>query len=140
MVIILVGLGSVVAVILTRLPEEVSLGGALSIAGATGHLDMLDFNFSLDQTYTFWSGLLGGLFLMLSYFGCDQSQVQRFLTSKSISEGRISLLMSAFLKIPLQFGILLIGVLVFVFFHFYQAPLIFDPVAEGELSPETCLP
>jgi len=134
MVIILVGLGSVVAVILSRLPEEVSLGGALSIAGATGHLDMLDFNFSLDQTYTFWSGLLGGLFLMLSYFGCDQSQVQRFLTSKSVSEGRISLLMSAFLKIPLQFGILLIGVLVFVFFHFYQAPLIFDPVAEGELS------
>jgi Na+/proline symporter len=136
MVLILVGLGAVIVVILTRLPEEVSLGGALSVAGATGHRDMLDFNFSLDQTYTFWSGLLGGLFLMLSYFGCDQSQVQRFLTAKSVAEGRTSLLMSAFLKIPLQFGILLIGVLVFIFFHFYTAPLIFDPVAESELSQE----
>jgi len=134
MVLILVGLGTVVAVILSRLPEEVSMGGALSIAGAVGHLDMLDFDFSLDQTYTFWSGLLGGLFLMLSYFGCDQSQVQRFLTAKSVSEGRTSLLMSAFLKIPLQFGILLIGVLVFVFFHFYEAPLVFDPVVEEALS------
>ncbi len=137
MVLIIVGLGTVIAVILSRLPEDVSLGGALSIAGATGHLDMLDFNFSLDQTYTFWSGLLGGLFLMLSYFGCDQSQVQRFLTAKSVAEGRTSLLMSAFLKIPLQFGILLIGVLVFVFFHFYDAPLIFDPVAESELSQDS---
>jgi len=134
MVLIFVGMGAVVVVILSRLPDEVSLGGALSLAGATGHLDMLDFDFSLDQTYTFWSGLLGGLFLMLSYFGCDQSQVQRFLTAKSVSEGRTSLLMSAILKIPLQFGILLIGVLVFVFFHFYSAPLIFDPVAEEVLS------
>ena len=134
MVLIFVGMGAVVVVILSRLPDEVSLGGALSLAGATGHLDMLDFDFSLDQTYTFWSGLLGGLFLMLSYFGCDQSQVQRFLTAKSVSEGRTSLLMSAILKIPLQFGILLIGVLVFVFFHFYSAPLIFDPVAEEALS------
>ncbi len=134
MVLILVGLGAVVIVILSRFPEDVSFGGAMSIAGATGHLDMLDFDFSLNQTYTFWSGLLGGLFLMLSYFGCDQSQVQRFLTAKSVSEGRTSLLMSAVLKIPLQFGILLIGVLVFVFFHFYANPLVFDPVAEEQLS------
>lgn len=134
MIIIFAGMGAVVVVILSRLPEEVSLGGALSVAGATGHLNMLDFDFSLDQTYTFWSGLLGGLFLMLSYFGCDQSQVQRFLTAKSVSEGRISLLMSAVLKIPLQFGILLIGVLVFVFFLFYSSPLVFDPVAEEALS------
>ena len=131
---IFVGMGAVIIVILRGFPEEVSLGGALSLAGATGHLDMLDFDFSLDQTYTFWSGILGGLFLMLSYFGCDQSQVQRFLTAKSVSEGRVSLLMSALLKIPLQFGILLIGVLVFVFFHFYSAPLIFDPVAENMIS------
>lgn len=134
MVLILVGLGAVVIVILSRFPEDVSFGGAMSIAGATGHLDMLDFDFSLNQTYTFWSGILGGLFLMLSYFGCDQSQVQRFLTAKSVSEGRTSLLMSALLKIPLQFGILLIGVLVFVFFHFYENPLVFDPVAEEQLS------
>jgi len=134
MVLILLGLGAVVIVILSRLPEDVSLGGALSVAGATGHLNMIDFDFSLDQTYTFWSGILGGLFLMLSYFGCDQSQVQRFLTAKSVEEGRTSLLMSAVLKIPLQFFILLIGVLVFVFFHFYENPLIFDPVAEGQLS------
>lgn len=134
MVLIVVGMGTVVTLIIARLPEDVSVGGALSLAAATGHLDMVDFEFSLDQTYTFWSGLLGGLFLMLSYFGCDQSQVQRFLTSKSVEEGRTSLLMSAVLKIPLQFGILLIGVLVLIFFHFNAAPLVFDPLVETSLS------
>ncbi len=129
MVLIFVGMAVVVAVILSRLPSDVSFGQALTISGATGHLKTIDFSFDLSQNYTFWSGTIGGLFLMLSYFGCDQSQVQRFLTAKSVSQGRTSLLMSAFLKVPIQFVILLIGVLVFVFFHFSEPPLIFNPVA-----------
>ena len=86
---------------------HVSFGQALHLAGATGRLQAIDFRFDLRETYTFWSGMIGGLFLMLSYFGCDQSQVQRYLTAKSIDEARQSLLMSAFVKIPLQLLILL---------------------------------
>ncbi|MCV4872142.1 hypothetical protein OFB47_30565, partial [Escherichia coli] len=81
-----------------------------------------------------WSGTIAGLFLFLSYFGCDQSQVQRFLTSKSIGEGRTSLLMSAFLKIPMQFMILLVGVLVFVFYQFATPPMIFNPVEAQKIK------
>ena len=84
------------------LPSGVGVDDALTIAGGTGRLNAFDFDFTLTETYTFWSGLLGGLFLMLSYFGCDQSQVQRYLTAKSVDDGRTSLLMSAFWKIPLQ--------------------------------------
>jgi len=138
MVIIFVGLSVVIVVILGRLPEDISLGGALTLAATAGHLETMDFSFDLNETYTFWSGLLGGLFLMLSYFGCDQSQVQRYLTARSVGEGRTSLLMSAVLKIPIQFVILLIGVLVFVFFQFQTAPLLFNPVAAQAVkaSPE----
>lgn len=134
MVLIFVGMAVVVTVILSRLPQEVGLTEALRISGAGGHLTTIDFSFDLNETYTFWSGLLGGLFLMLSYFGCDQSQVQRYLTARSIDQGRVSLLMSAVLKIPVQFVILLIGVLVFVFFHFNQGPLIFHPAVEQRLQ------
>jgi Na+/proline symporter len=91
-------------------------------------MNTVDFTFDVRQTYTFWSGLLGGLFLMLSYFGCDQSQVQRYLTAKSVDEGRHSLLMSAFFKIPLQALVLLAGVLVFVFYLFNQPPMLFNRV------------
>jgi SSS family solute:Na+ symporter len=138
MVIIFVGLSVVIVVILGRLPEDISLGGALTLAATAGHLETMDFSLDLNETYTFWSGLLGGLFLMLSYFGCDQSQVQRYLTARSVGEGRTSLLMSAVLKIPIQFVILLIGVLVFVFFQFQTAPLLFNPVAAQAVkaSPE----
>mgnify|MGYP000194438902 CR=1 FL=1 len=134
MVLILVGLGAVVIAVLARFPDSVSLGGALSVAGSVGHLQTFDFSFDLHSTYTFWSGLLGGFFLMLSYFGCDQSQVQRFLTAKSVSEGRTSLLMSAILKIPLQFLILLIGVLTFLFFNFTSPPLLFHPATEAKMQ------
>jgi Na+/proline symporter len=134
MVLILAGLSVVVIIIFNQLPSEVGLSSALKIAGSADRLSTVDFSFDLNKTYTFWSGLLGGLFLMLSYFGCDQSQVQRYLTARSVSEGRVSLLMSAFLKIPMQFGILLIGVLVFVFFHFEAPPLLFNPVAEEEMQ------
>ena len=110
------------------LPEDVSVGEALHVAGAAGRLKAVDFRFDWTQTYTFWSGLLGGLFLMLSYFGCDQSQVQRYLTAKSVEEGRDSLMMSAFVKIPLQALVLLTGVLVFVFYLFQQPPMLFNRV------------
>jgi len=133
MILIFVGMAVVVVVILSRFPEEVSFGDAMTLAAATDHLRTMDFSFSLNETYTVWSGLLGGLFLMLSYFGCDQSQVQRFLTARSIDQGRVSLLMSAVLKIPVQFVILLIGVLVFLFYHFAPPPLVYNPVTETRM-------
>lgn len=134
MILIFVGMTACVVVIMNQLPSEVSLGRALMIAGATGRVDTIDFSFNLNETYTFWSGLLGGFFLMLSYFGCDQSQVQRFLTARSIDQGRTSLLMSAFLKIPVQFVILLIGVLVFVFYNFQAPPIIFHPEVQERVE------
>jgi Na+/proline symporter len=103
------------------------------MAGATGRLKVFDFSFSLTETYTFWSGILGGTFLMLSYFGTDQSQVQRYLTAKSVDEARSSLLMSAYWKIPLQALILLIGVLVFLFYVFTPPPLLYNPAHEKQV-------
>ncbi len=125
MVIIFIGLFVILLVILNQLPDNVTLGGAVTLAGVTGRMKMVDPAFNLNETYTLWSGLIGGLFLALSYFGCDQSQVQRFLTARSVSEGRSSLLMSAFVKIPMQVLILFIGVLVFIFYQFVPPPLIF---------------
>ena len=126
MAVIVAGVFAAVIALLVGLPDDVSVGGALQVAGAAGRLNAVDFTFDWSQTYTFWSGLLGGLFLMLSYFGCDQSQVQRYLTAKSIDEGRQSLLMSAYFKIPLQALVLLTGVLVFVFYLFNQPPMLFN--------------
>lgn len=125
--VIVLGVVAAVAFLIVGLPHDVGVGGALRAAGMTGRLKSIDFTFDLNQTYTFWSGLIGGLFLMLSYFGCDQSQVQRYLTAKSVDEGRQSLLMSAFVKIPLQALILLTGVLVFAFFLFTRPPVLFNP-------------
>jgi Na+/proline symporter len=125
MIVVSMGLFIVLFVIVSKFPAGVSMGEALSLAGAVGRVKTVDLSFNLNETYTFWSGLIGGLFLMLSYFGCDQSQVQRFLTARSVSEGRTSLLMSAFIKIPMQFLILFIGVMVFVFYQFAQPPMIF---------------
>src|SRR4029079_6142864 len=101
-------------VLLVRIP--VSPGAALHIAGAAGRMRAFDFSFSLTNTYTFWSGIIGGTFLMLSYFATDQSQVQRDLTARWVNEARSSLLISAYWKTPLQAMILLVGVLVFVFY------------------------
>jgi Na+/proline symporter len=128
MAVIVGGLLAAVTALIIGLPHGVGLSQALHVAGAAGRLQAVDFHFDLHQTYTFWSGILGGLFLMLSYFGCDQSQVQRYLTAKSIDEGRHSLLMSAFVKIPLQALVLLTGVLVFVFYLFNQPPMLFNRV------------
>ncbi len=138
MVVILVGVGAAVVVLVLGLPDDLSLGRALHVAGATGRLRTIDFTFDLDETYTFWSGMIGGLFLMLAYFGCDQSQVQRYLTAKSVDEGRRSLLMSGFVKIPLQALILFTGVLVFVFYLFTPPPMLFNSVHEARVraSPQ----
>ncbi len=130
MAVIVGGLLAAVAVLLVGMPEGIGLGGALHVAGAAGRLTAIDFTFDVRQTYTFWSGLLGGLFLFLSYFGCDQSQVQRYLTSRSVDEGRHSLLMSAYFKIPLQALVLLTGILVFVFYLFNQPPMLFKPTVD----------
>ena len=133
MVVIVAGVGAAVAVLLFQLPDHVSVGEALHIAGATGRMQALDFTWDPNKTYTFWSGLIGGLFLMLSYFGCDQSQVQRYLTAKSVNEGRQSLMMSAYFKIPLQFLIPMIGVLIFVFYLFHQPPVLFNRQHDAEV-------
>ena len=123
--------GALVAVVITLFMQiPVSPSAALHIAGAAGRLRAFDFSFSLTNTYTFWSGLIGGTFLMLSYFGTDQSQVQRYLAAKSVEEARTSLLVSAYWKIPLQALVLMVGVLVFVFFQFQRPPLLFNPAHE----------
>ncbi len=134
MVIIVGGLLAVVAALVFGLPGGVGLGDAMHLAGATGRLTAVDFSFDPSETYTFWSGMLGGLFLMLGYFGCDQSQVQRHLTADSVDAARRSLLMSAYWKIPLQALILLTGVLVFVFHLFNAPPMLFDAVQVAEVG------
>jgi solute:Na+ symporter, SSS family len=130
MFVIVIGVAAAIVVLIAGLPAGTSVASALHLAGATGRLNAIDFSFSLEKTYTFWSGMIGGLFLMLSYFGCDQSQVQRFLTARSVNEGRHSLLMSAFAKIPLQIVVPLIGVLMFAYYVFVPAPLLFNGVHE----------
>ncbi|MFN6963180.1 MAG: sodium:solute symporter [Pyrinomonadaceae bacterium] len=134
MVIIFFGLFVCLFIIVSQFPAGVSLTDGLYLAGSLGKLQTVDTSFSLTEKYTLWSGLIAALFLFLSYFGCDQSQVQRFLTAKSVSEGRTSLLMSAFLKIPMQFMILLVGVLVFVFYQFATPPMVFNHVETAKVE------
>jgi len=142
MVLIVLGLFAVVAALVLGLPDGVGLTDALTIAGTTGRLRTFDFRFDINETYTFWSGLIGGTFLMMSYFGTDQSQVQRHLTAKSVDAARSSLLMSAYWKIPLQALVLLLGVLVFVFYLFTRPPLLFNPEHEARVraSPSAGYP
>ena len=127
--VLIVGALLVIAVFLVmQLP--VGPDAAMRVAGAAGRVQVFDFDFDVTKLYTFWSGIIGGTFLMLSYFGTDQSQVQRYLTARSVDEARSSLLMSAYWKIPLQALILLIGVLIFVFYLFRPAPLLYNPSHE----------
>jgi len=126
--------------LVTGLPSGVSVDDALTIAGGTGRLQAFNFDFTLTETYTFWSGMLGGLFLMLSYFGCDQSQVQRYLTAKSVDDGRTSLLMSAYWKIPLQVLVLLVGIFTFLFYLFHQPPLLFNPIHDARIRSSAAAP
>jgi len=120
------GLVCAVIALIVGLPHDISVGRALHVAGAAGRMNTIDFHFDVKQTYTFWSGLIGGLFLHLSYFGCDQSQVQRYLTAKSLNQARHSLLMSAFVKIPLQVLVLMVGVFMFLFYVFNKPPMLFN--------------
>ena len=115
------------------LPDGVGIGEALDVAGAMGRMQAVDWRFDWNEKYTVWSGLLGGTFLMLSYFGTDQSQVQRYLGGQSIQQSRMGLIMNGLLKIPMQFGILLVGVLVFVFYLFQPAPLLFNTELRDQL-------
>ncbi len=125
--IIFIGMLVAFFIIISYLPEGITFSKALDIAGASGKMEVLDFSFDLENRYTFWSGIIGGTFLALSYFGTDQSQVQRYLTGKSIKESQLGLLFNGLLKVPMQFFILLVGVMVFVFYQFNTSPLNFNP-------------
>lgn len=111
------------------LPNEISFGDAITVAGEMGKLDMVDFSFDLNNRYNFWSGIIGGLFVALAYFGTDQSQVARYLGGKSVTESRLGLLFNGLIKIPMQLLILFVGVMVFVFYQFYQPPVFFNKSA-----------
>ena len=115
--------------IIDYLPDDITFNKAVKIAGSSGKMEVLDFSFNFDDRYTFWSGIIGGSFLALSYFGTDQSQVQRYLSASSVKQSQMGLIFNGFLKVPMQFFILLVGVMVFVFYQFEQAPLNFNPAA-----------
>jgi len=134
MAVIFTGMFIAFFLILSYLPEGITFTKALDIAGASGKMEILDFSFDFDNRYTFWSGIIGGTFLALSYFGTDQSQVQRYLSGKSIKEMQLGLLFNGFLKVPMQFFILLVGVMVFVFYQFNPTPLHFNPEAKQAIQ------
>jgi Na+/proline symporter len=141
MAVIFIGMIIAFIMIFSFLPEDITFNKAMKIAGANNKLDVLDFSFSFDNRYTFWSGIIGGTFLALSYFGTDQSQVQRYLSGRSLRESQMGLIFNGILKVPLQFFILLIGVMVFVFYQFNYSPINFNPagkiaVEESEYASE----
>ncbi|MGI9548254.1 MAG: sodium:solute symporter [Flavobacteriaceae bacterium] len=129
MFIIFTGMFMAFFFILGYLPADINFTKALQVAGATGKLEILDFELNTSSRYTFWSGITGGLFLALAYFGTDQSQVQRYLSGKSVRESQLGLIFNGVLKIPMQFFILLVGVMVFVFYQYNPSPLNFNPAA-----------
>ncbi|MDQ3169383.1 MAG: sodium:solute symporter [Acidobacteriota bacterium] len=140
MAVIVGGVLATVTVLILGLPDEVSVVSALQTAGAVGRMQTVDFTFDVTTQYTFWSGLIGGMFLAMGYFGADQSQVQRYLTAKSVDQARSSLLMSAYVKIPLQVLILLTGVLVFCFYLYTPPPMLFNPKYQEELQTGPAAP
>lgn len=134
MFIIMSGMFIAFFMILHYLPEDVTFGQALTLAGANDKLQVLDFSTDPSHRYTFWNGIFGGLFLSLSYFGTDQSQVGRYLSGESIRESQLGLIFNGVLKIPMQFFILLVGVMVYVFFQFHSSPLNFNPKAVARIE------
>ncbi len=140
MFVIMTGMFLTFFLILHMLPNDMTFSNAMHIAGANDKMDIVDFSYDPETRYTFWSGITGGFFLMLSYFGTDQSQVGRYLSGKSIRESQMGLIMNGFLKVPMQFFILLTGVMVFVFFQFNPVPLNFNPnnkiAVEGSVYKE----
>ncbi len=137
MVVMLSGMVVAGVIVILRLPEDVSFPAAVDVAGALGRMNVVSFDLDLDNRYNFWSGITGGFFLALSYFGTDQSQVQRYLSGKSVTESRLGLVFNGLFKIPMQFGILFIGVMVFVFFLFTRPPVFFNtPTLERVAATE----
>ena len=134
MFVIMFGMFITFFLILHLLPNDMTFSNAMHIAGANDKMNILDFSFDPQNRYTFWSGITGGFFLMLSYFGTDQSQVGRYLSGKSDRESQMGLIMNGFLKVPMQFFILLTGVMVFVFFQFNPVPLNFNPVNQAAIE------
>lgn len=134
MMVILIGMGVAFATVIHMLPDNVGLVNGLKIAGASGKTDAINFSFDINERYTFWSGITGGFFLALAYFGTDQSQVQRYLGGSSVRESRLGLMFNAVFKIPMQFFILLTGVLVFVFFQFQDHDILFNKTALNQLE------
>jgi SSS family transporter len=134
MAVIFAGMFAAFFIIVSKLPEDITFTKALDIAGASGKMEILDFSFDLSNRYTIWTGFLGGTFLMLSYFGTDQSQVQRYLSGRSVRESQLGLLFNGLLKVPMQFFILLVGVMVFVFYQFNASPINFNPAANDAVQ------
>ena len=134
MFVIMSGMVIAFVLILNSLPENINFNNALKLAGIGGKMEIVNFSFDIEKKYTFWSGITGGFFLALSYFGTDQSQVQRYLSGKSVKESQLGLMFNAVLKIPMQFFILLTGVMVFVFFQFNDTPINFNPQVTNYLE------
>ncbi len=127
MAIILIGLFVALGVVMYKLPHDVSLMDSLNVAGKLNKINLIDFKFDFNNKYTFWTGMIGGTFLFLSYFGTDQSQVQRYLSGKTLTESRLGLLFNGILKVPMQFFVLFTGVMVFMFYQFTMPPVHFNP-------------
>jgi len=134
MIIITIGMFAAFYMIIHQLPDNVSFLDSVKVAGKLGRLNAIDFSFDLNNRYSFWSGIIGGLFLQLSYFGTDQSQVQRYLTGESVKQSRLGLLFNGIVKIPMQFSILFIGAMLFVFYQFVAPPLFFNPVETAKVK------
>jgi Na+/proline symporter len=126
MIVILGGMFVAFIILITKLPQDVPFLDALSVAGHMGKLNIIDFDFDPNNKYTIWTGIIGGVFLFLSYFGTDQSQVQRYLSGKSLTESRLGLLFNGIFKVPMQFFILFVGVMVFIFYQFNESPVHFN--------------
>jgi Na+/proline symporter len=135
--IVLVGMGAAFLVLVASLPTDVSFLDALRVAGKAGRLNAIDTSFNLTSRYTLWSGLIGGAFLQLSYFGADQSQVQRYLAGQSVTQSRLGLLFNGMVKVPMQFAILLLGATVFAFYQFAAPPIFFDPLQTAKARAST---
>ncbi|MCK7590809.1 sodium:solute symporter [Subsaxibacter sp. CAU 1640] len=139
MAVIFAGMFVAFFLIISYLPADITFTKALDIAGASGKMDILNFEFNLENRYTVWTGLIGGTFLALSYFGTDQSQVQRYLSGKSMKEMQMGLIFNGLLKVPMQFFILLVGVMVFVFYQFNASPINFNPATDNVVLYSSCI-
>jgi Na+/proline symporter len=137
LIIVMAGMCISLGIALRLLPHDISFKDALSVSAVMGKLNTIDLSLDFNNRYNIWSGLIGGMFVALAYFGTDQSQVQRYLTGESITQSRLALLFNGLAKVPMQFFILFIGVMVFVFFQFVQPPLVFNPVEAGKMKSGT---